>query len=57
MNIGPDGNVWGMASGTIFVFDSLAKKVIRSKQIYEAGVLKSHVWRDAFLVLHTSGKI
>jgi hypothetical protein len=31
--------------------------VIRSKQIYQAGVLRSHVWRDAFLVLHPSGKI
>jgi len=57
MIIGPDGNIWGMASGTLFVFDPLAKKVIRSKQIYQAGVLKSHVWRDAFLILHPSGMI
>lgn len=55
--IGPDGNIWGMASGTLFVFDPLVKKVIRSRQIYRAGVLKSHVWRDAFLILHPSGKI
>ena len=57
MIIGPDGNIWGMASGTLFLFDPLAKKVIRSKQIYQAGVLKSHVWRDAFLILHPSGMI
>ncbi len=57
MIIGPDRNIWGMASGTLFVFDPIAKKVIRSKQIYQAGVLRSHVWRDAFLVLHPSGKI
>jgi hypothetical protein len=57
MIIGPDGNIWGMASGTLFVFDPIAKKVLISSQIYQAGVLRSHVWRDAFLVLHPSGKI
>lgn len=57
MIIGPDQNIWGMASGTLFVFDPIAKKVIRSKLIYQAGVLRSHVWRDAFLLLHPSGKI
>jgi len=57
MIIGPDQNIWGMASGTLFVFDPIAKKVLRSRQIYQAGVLRSHVWRDAFLVLHPSGRI
>jgi hypothetical protein len=57
MIIGPDGNIWGMASGKLFVFDPIAKKLIKSKQIYQAGILRSHVWRDAFLVLHPSGKI
>jgi hypothetical protein len=57
MIVGPDGNIWGMASGTLFVFDPKAGRVLRSKQIYQAGTFKDHVWRDAFLVLHPSGKI
>lgn len=57
MIIGPDQNIWGMAGGTLFIFNPYTKKVIKSKQIYPSGVLKSHIWRDAFLVLHPSGKI
>jgi hypothetical protein len=54
---GPDGNIWGMAGGTLFVFDPLNKKVLRKKEIYPTRALKSHVWRDAFLILHPSGMI
>ena len=46
-----------MAGGTLFVFDPLSKKVLKKKEIYQTPVLKSHVWRDAFLVLHPSGMI
>lgn len=55
--LGPDKNIWGMAGGTLFVFDPLSKKVLKKKEIYQTPVLKSHVWRDAFLVLHPSGMI
>lgn len=55
--IGPDGNIWGMAGGTLFVFDPKNRKVIREKIIYPTPPLTSHVWRDAFLMLHPSGMI
>lgn len=54
---GPDGNIWGMAGGTLFVFDPVNRKVLRTKELYPTPVLKSHVWRDAFLTLHPSGMI
>lgn len=54
---GPDGNIWGMAGGTLFVFDPKNRKVLKTREIYPTPVLKSHVWRDAFLVLHPSGMI
>ena len=57
MIIGPDKNIWGMAGGTLFVFNPITKTMLKTKPIYQSGVLKSHVWRDAFIMLHPSGKI
>ena len=54
---GPDGNIWGMAGGTLFVFDLKSMKVINQKVIYPTPPLTSHVWRDAFLLVHPSGMI
>ncbi len=54
---GPDGNIWGMAGGTLFVFDPRSRKVLRTRLIYPTPALKSHVWRDAFLAVHPSGMI
>jgi len=44
-----------MASGILLVFVPIAKKIVI--RIYKAGVLRSHVRRDAFLVIYLSGKI
>ena len=54
---GPDQNIWGMAGGTLFVFDPKSKKEVNQKVIYPTPALTSHVWRDAFLVVHPSGII
>lgn len=54
---GPDGNIWGMAGGTLFLYDPKIKKLIKEKVIYPTPPLVSHVWRDAFLMLHPSGMI
>ena len=54
---GPDQNIWGMAGGTLFVFDPKNKNVVNQKVIYPTPALTSHVWRDAFLVVHPSGMI
>lgn len=53
----PDKKIWGMAGGTLFVFDPRLKKVIKSLELYPTRPLTSHVWRDAFLIWHPSGKI
>lgn len=57
MIIGPDKNIWGMAGGTLFIFDPVQKKVLLTKVLYPSPPLISHVWRDAFLILHPSGMI
>lgn len=57
MILSPEGNIWGMAGGTLFVFDPSSKKVLETREIYPARPLTTHVWRDAFLIWHPTGKI
>lgn len=57
MILAPDDNIWGMAGGTLFVFDPRQKKILKSLEIYPTRPLTSHVWRDAFLIWHPDGKI
>lgn len=55
--VGHDGNIWGMAGGTLFVFNPFTKQLVKEKVIYPTPQLTSHVWRDAFLIAHPSGMI
>ncbi|WP_205500076.1 hypothetical protein [Rufibacter psychrotolerans] len=52
---GPDGNIWGMADGTLFVFDPVQKKVVTTHKYYNIAGTPTHIWRNAFLVFHPSG--
>ncbi|MCC3357168.1 carbohydrate binding domain-containing protein [Bacillus sp. REN16] len=54
LTIGHDGNVWGMANGTIFTFDPETKEVIYSKDIYPEAANR---WREAQLEIGTDGNI
>jgi hypothetical protein len=54
---GPDGNVWGMAGGTLFVFDPAARRVVSRHKLFDRKNEDGHVWRDATLVVHPSGQI
>ncbi|MBN7813490.1 hypothetical protein J0A68_21215 [Algoriphagus sp. H41] len=54
---GPDGNIWGMGDGTLFIFDPREKKVLSTTKLYDFPPFKSHIWRSAFLVLHPDGNI
>lgn len=54
---GPDGNVWGMADGVLFVFDVKARKVLSTNKLYDYPAFPGHIWRSAFLVLHPDGHI
>ncbi|WP_341838105.1 hypothetical protein WJU16_09625 [Chitinophaga pollutisoli] len=54
---GPDGNVWGIAGGVLFIFDTGKREVIASRRLFEVPPLTSHVWRGATMVLHPSGDV
>ncbi|WP_047983339.1 carbohydrate binding domain-containing protein [Ornithinibacillus californiensis] len=54
LTIGPDGNVWGMANGTLFAFDTEEKQVVFTKDIYPEA---SNSWREAKLEIGTDGNI
>lgn len=57
--VGPDGNIWGVADGTLFIYDLRQKKLVYSKIIYPvtAETKSKAVWRDARLLQHPSGVI
>ncbi len=52
---GPDGNVWGVADATLFVFNPGKRKVLSTHQLFET--YKPRRWRDFSLVMHPSGKL
>ncbi len=54
---GPKQTLWGMTDGIIFEFDPASKATIFQQKIYEVPAVRTHLWRDATLVLHPSGKI
>ena len=54
---GPDGKIWGMADGTLFVFNPESKKVDKVKKYYDLKGTPTHIWRNAFLETHANGKV
>jgi hypothetical protein len=54
---GPDGNVWGIAGGMLFIFDTEKREVISTHKLYDVPQLTSHVWRGGTLVIHPSGEV
>jgi hypothetical protein len=54
---GPDGNVWGIAGGVLFIFDSKNRAVISTYKLYEVPPFTSHVWRGGTIVVHPSGQV
>lgn len=53
---GPDGLVWGYASGTLFKFDVNKKQVVLNKRIYLDN-RNTFLWRPDSFVVHSSGII
>jgi hypothetical protein len=51
---GPDGNIWGMAMGTLFIFDPVSRKVIYSEDKFPEA---AGTWRDASLVNGMDGQV
>ncbi|MDQ0338561.1 WD40 repeat protein [Caldalkalibacillus uzonensis] len=54
--VGPDGNIWGMAEGTLFIFDPEERKVVYSDEKFTLDYDR-HVWRDAFLEIGRDGNV
>lgn len=54
---GPDGKIWGMADGTIFIFDPIQKKVVKNHKYYSINGTPTHIWRNAFMINHPNGNI
>lgn len=54
---GPDGNIWGIADGQLFILDVMQQKVLSVQKLYDYPPFGSHIWRSAFLAIHPSGVI
>lgn len=56
---GPDGHIWGVADGELFIFDPVRKKVLSRHVIYKvsAEAKKKAVWRDVNMIIHPSGLV
>lgn len=54
---GPDGNIWGIADGNLFILDVAQQKVLSVHKLYDYPPFGSHIWRSAFLSIHPSGDI
>lgn len=54
---GPDGYLWGVAGGKLFIFDQQKKQLIATYDLYEQAPMGTHIWRSAFMVVHPSGDV
>jgi len=52
---GPDGNVWGVAEGTLFLFDCNRREVVERHQLFEG--YRGPRWIDTRMVLHPDGHV
>jgi hypothetical protein len=57
LTVGPDKNVWGVADGTLFIFDPKERRIVSTHHLFKVDYAAKNynVWRDAFLVVHPSG--
>lgn len=54
---GPDSHIWGVADGTLFIFDVAKRVVISTHKLYDYPPFNSHIWRSAAMAIHPSGMI
>ncbi|WJH36872.1 hypothetical protein N6H14_14915 [Paenibacillus sp. CC-CFT747] len=54
LHIGPDGNIWGLANGTLFIFDPVTRQVIYSKDEFPDA---NGRWIDGSFVTGTDGNV
>jgi hypothetical protein len=53
LTLGPDGNIWGMADGTLFVFDPKTDTVVDTVSVFSGGTSPL----DGALVWHPNGHL
>src|SRR5690606_19107674 len=54
LHAGPDGNIWGWAYGTLFIFDPASRKVVYSKEEFPAA---RGGWHDGSFVTGEDGNL
>lgn len=54
LHIGPDGNIWGLSNGALFVFDPEQRKVIYSKDEFPAAAGR---WIDGSMETGSDGNV
>lgn len=54
---GPGGKVWGVAGGTLFVFDVANREIVSRHELFEVSYKGKTVWKGADLVVHPSGQV
>jgi streptogramin lyase len=60
LTLGPDGNIWGLADGTVFVFDPDDRTVLRRIRVFDGGTGAQDgalVWRDGYLYGVSAGRL
>lgn len=57
--VGPNGKIWGMGDGTLFIFNPTTNQVDSTHQLFQVSqtIKNSTVWRNASLILHPTGRI
>lgn len=60
LSIGPDGNLWGLADGTVFVANPSTGEVLRRIPVFTAGTGAADgamSWRDGYLYAVAGGRL
>ncbi len=60
LSIGPDGNLWGLADGTVFVANPATGEVLRRIPVFNAGTGAADgalSWRDGYLYGVSAGRL
>jgi len=57
--VGNDGNIWGMADGTLFIFNPVTKQIVSVHELFQVSqtIKENHVWKNSALIWHPNGKI
>jgi hypothetical protein len=54
---GLDGNIWGIADGTLFIFDPRTKQIVGRHELMNVDYGTYGVYRDGFLVIDRLGRV